>query len=244
MLRPLAENLWSLESDLRLPGGLWFPIRTTIIKLNGGDLVLHAPIAIDDATAEALRALGPVRHVVAPTRFHHLFVKPALERFAGARLLASPAVVKKRPDLPADVVLSSRLDGALEDDLEVIPIDGAPNAGEFVFVHRPTATLIVSDLVFHILQPRGWVTNLVLTVVGARGKMAQSRVWRHMTRDRAAAGRSVRRVLAHDLKRLVPAHGAVIEGDPRPALETTLKWMLEGAARIDAAGDRPSVSRA
>ena len=58
-----------------------------------------------------------------------------------------------------------------------------------MLVHKPTETLIVGDLVFNIREPKGWQSTLVLTLAGAKGRLAQSRLWRTVIKDRRAAGR-------------------------------------------------------
>ncbi len=55
-------------------------------------------------------------------------------------------------------------------------------------------------------------------------------VWRSVTKDRAAAGRSVERMLEWDFDRVVLAHGDFIEGDDaRERARDALWWMLEAA---------------
>jgi hypothetical protein len=46
-----------------------------------------------------------------------------------------------------------------------------------------------------------------------------------LVRDRAAAASSVARVLGWDFARVVVAHGDVLEGDGRRAVEDATRWM-------------------
>ncbi len=57
-------------------------------------------------------------------------------------------------------------------------IDGAPAVAEHALFHRPTRTLVLTDLVFNVRAPRGIAANVVLWLVGCHGRLAQSRAWR------------------------------------------------------------------
>ncbi|MBW2399010.1 MAG: hypothetical protein JRG80_07020 [Deltaproteobacteria bacterium] len=44
----------------------------TVIRLENGDLWLHSRVAPTDDRVEAPLAIGPVGHIVAPSKFHQL----------------------------------------------------------------------------------------------------------------------------------------------------------------------------
>lgn len=214
-LTPLADDLWEARDELRLPGGIVFPVRMTVVRTDTG-LVLWSPIAIDTELAAELDALGTVGHIVAPNRFHHLFLEGAKERYRSARLLAAPGLEEKRSDLSLDGALER---GALGDEVELLPIDGIPALNEVVLFHRGSRTLVVTDLVFHVLEAKGLMSWLVFRVLaGTLGHCRQSRLLRWGTKDRERYAASVEQVLARDFERLVVAHGEVIESGGREAL--------------------------
>ncbi|HLT39253.1 MAG TPA: DUF4336 domain-containing protein [Enhygromyxa sp.] len=228
MLRRLDDNLWCSDSSVRLPGGVHMPARMTVVRLDDG-LWLHSPLPFDDATTNAVRELGEVAHIVAPNCFHHLHVAAAAERFPDASIHAPRGLRAKRPDLRIDADLQS---GAERwPAMDVIEIDGAPELDEFVFFHRPSGSLIVTDLVFNIHEARGLMLPLVLRMVGAWRRLNQSRIWRRYTKDRSAAAAAVQLVLDHEIRRVIPAHGDVLEApDTREQLAGALAWMRAGAA--------------
>ncbi|MCK6507946.1 DUF4336 domain-containing protein [Myxococcota bacterium] len=240
MLQPLAPDLWAVPNDVFMPGGVHFPGRMVVIRLRGGDadggLVLVSPVPIDDGLAAELAALGPVRFVVAPNRFHHLFLVAAAQRYPDAQVLVVPGLAEKKPDLGPSQVLGDQVPAAWKGQLQAVPVDGAPAMSEVVLLHVASRTLVVTDLVFHLHQWKGWQTSLVLWMVGCHKKLAQSRSLRIMTKDRAAAGASARRILALDFDRLVMAHGDVVETGGKEALQGALSHMLAGApAQVAAA---------
>ncbi len=224
MLRPLDSDLWCLDSDLRLAPGFHLPIRTTVVRLASGGLWLHSPIAIDDPTAAALAELGPVEHIVAPSLLHHLFAAAARERWPAATLHAPASLVSKQPKLAIDRPLA---EDSRWPELAIVQIAGAPSIDEHIFVHRPSGTLIVTDLLFNVHEVAGVMSPLILRMVGAWRKLAQSRVWRSAVKDRGAAKASVERLRTLDFGRLVPAHGEVVEGsDTHERVRAALHWML------------------
>ncbi len=214
-LAPLADDLWEARDELRLPGGVIFPVRMTVVRTGGG-LVLWSPITIDDALAEELAALGPVTHLAAPNCFHHLYLEAAAERYPDALMLGAPGLADKRSDLSFDGLLAGAALGA---ELELLPVAGIPKLNEVLLLHRPSRTLVVTDLVFHVLEAKGPMSWFVFRVVaGTLGRCAQSRLVRWITADREGYATSLEVALAQDFDRLVMAHGEVIETGGREAL--------------------------
>ncbi|WP_181197834.1 DUF4336 domain-containing protein [Enhygromyxa salina] len=229
MLRKIDDDLWCADSIQRISAGFHLPARMTIVRLADG-LWLHSPIAIDDALAAAIDELGPVRHLVAPNCFHHLHLGPASERWPEARVHAPLGLRSKREDLRIDADLTDRY-ATWSPAIEVIEIAGGPALSEFVFVHRPSATVIVCDLVFNMHEAQGVMTKLILRMVGAWQRVAQSKMWRRVIKDRAAASRSCARVLEHPCARVIMSHGEILEGaDTHEQLRGALTWMLAEAA--------------
>src|SRR5690606_34734699 len=110
-------------------------------------------------------------------------------------------------------------------------VDGAEQLSEVVILHRPSASLVVTDLVFNI-QTANWASRLLLKSVSRSfGQVEQCRLIRKYTNDRAAAGRSIERLLALPFTRVVPAHGEVIEVEAKQQLASGLWWMRGHSAR-------------
>ena len=73
ILRALAPDLWVTERPLRFLG-IKMETRMTVARLPGGALWIHSPVPLAPELRKELDALGSVRFVVAPNRFHHLSV--------------------------------------------------------------------------------------------------------------------------------------------------------------------------
>lgn len=227
-LTPIANNLWGVEHDLFLPGGVHFRGRMTVVRLDNGSLLLHSPIPIDRELAAELEALGNVEHLVAPNAMHHVHLSGALERYPTATLYGPAALQAKRKDLTF-TPLSPTATESWRRQLSPLQHEGAPKLDEVVFFHASTRSLLVADYFFNIQGCRGWLTPWVLRLNGTYKRFAQSRVWRWAIQDKPKASQSAERMLEWPFDRIVPAHGEVVADGAHARAEHALKW-LTGAA--------------
>lgn len=223
-MRQLAEDLWVVDRPLRF-AGLALGTRMSIVRLPGGDLFLHSPVALDDHLRAALLDLGRPRWAVAPNRFHHLFVGD-YRAFAGLELVGVPGLVDKRRDLTFDVVLGDAPHPAWAGLIEQEAFGGLPLMGEVAFCHRASRTLLTCDLAFNVGAEAPPATRLAFRLLGAYGRCGPSVVEKLLVRDRAAARASLQRILAWDFERIVVTHGAVLEHGGRAALRAGYAWLL------------------
>lgn len=221
-------TLTTFDLDQRLPGGFRLPARMTAVRTEEGFVALVSPIPIDEERAREIAALGEVRWLVAPNLLHHLYLAEAAARYPAAKVLAPRGLVAKRGDLRVDAALEDGVPAELAACLDVLPVLGAPLLDEHAFFHRASRTLIVTDLVFNVREPRGLVANLVLWLVGAHGRLAQSRSWRFFVKDAAAYAASVDRLVALGPTTLVMAHGEIVR---ERAAERLAKALAPGLRR-------------
>lgn len=223
----LDDDLWIVDHPHRMPGGLDLPTRMTVVRLPDGTLWLHSPVPVDDETARALEALGPVAHVVAPSLMHDLFTSSAMARWPQASLWTSPALPERHPEWSVTGTISEKAPDAWGGALQVHAIAGAPRVDEVVFHHAPSRTLIVTDLVFHLYDPPNLQSRLMRALIGAQDRFAVSRSWRWVfSKDRQATRRSLDPVLAWDFERVVMCHGRVLEAGGREALRQAADRVL------------------
>jgi hypothetical protein len=194
-------------------------------RLASGALVVVSPIALSDALATAVEALGHVDHLVAPNRLHHLYMDAWRARYPQARLFAPASLAEKRPDLKLDEPLDEGAPAAWGGEIDALLVRGAPSIDEVVLLHRPSRTLWVTDLVFNLTRSRGVMSALVFALIGISGRLAQSRVWRFAIKDREAAAQSAQQLLSWDFDRIMPAHGELVEQATRSVLAAALVRM-------------------
>jgi len=227
MLQKIDEDLWHSEGHVNLPAGIQLPCRMVVIRLKSGRLWLHSPIKINDTLVQEVADLGRVGHIVAPNCFHHLFVGRWMERFPDAKTYGAMGLDRKRKDLSFSQTLDERTPEAWSDEMSQAFIDGIPALNEFVFLHRASKTLIVTDLLFNVHQANNKASELFLRYVsGAFRKPAQSRLVKLATRNRKAMKQCVQKVLSWDFERIVMAHGEIIESNGPAILRDALSSVL------------------
>jgi hypothetical protein len=216
VLEPVANDLWVASSPLVFLG-FHIGTRMTVVRMAGGELWVHSPIALVPSLRARVDSLGEVRHIVAPNVYHHLFVKEWQAAYPKATLHAPAGLAGKRPDLRVDVGIEGAERAPWAKLLAPVHIDGCI-LDETIFVHRPTRTLITSDLLENFQTSDHWATRMYLKASGLHGKVGFSRLFRVMYRDRAAAKKSLDRLHAHEFDRVILAHGDVLGAGGKAAL--------------------------
>ena len=224
-LRQLAPDLWVADRPQTFYG-LPVGTRMTIIRLAGGALLLHSPVALDPQLRAELDAIGHVRYVVAPNRVHHLYAGAVATPYPEARLWIGPGLERKRPDLTFVGVLGDEAPEEWRKAVEQVFFRGRPYENEVVFFHRPSRTLILCDLAFNLGPGTATVTRLLMKLVRSYGVFGPSKLDPLLIRDRAAARASLERILAWDFDRVIVAHGDVLEHGGREALRAGYAWLL------------------
>ena len=141
----VADTIWTLERPVWFSGAR-LRARTTVVRLDDGSLLLHTPAPPTAALEEQLRALGPVRWLLVPNRWHHLGAPAAAARFPEARLVGPASALDRNAALKIDLTID---DGAFAEsvpELEALPLRGVPFWDETVFYHRPTQSLLGADI--------------------------------------------------------------------------------------------------
>ena len=214
-LEPLATHLWHATNAFQA-NGLPITSRMPVVRLPENKLLLHSPIPMPSGS-ERLRqvqALGTVAFIVAPNKMHHLFLAPCAAAFPDAMVYGPQGLAKKRPDLAARLheLPAGNLPAWLP-DLEHMAFDGIPAGNESVWFHRPSATLIVTDLLQWMAGDLPWSTRAYASLTGVLRGLAVPWTVRALVRDRAAAARGAEQLLRWPFTRVVMAHNQVIEAD-------------------------------
>jgi hypothetical protein len=218
MLRELAANLWVTEQPFRYLG-MEIGGRTTVIRLIDGALFVHSPSRLDSNLHADLEAKGPVRFVVAPNRFHHIFIADYQRAFPQAEFYCAPGLQTKRPDLKFTATLTEEAPPGWRGQLEQLVFTSFSPLNEVVFFHRASRTVIFTDLVFNITRADSRLTKIMLTLDGGFGGPAVPRSFRMLLKWRREETRAlIDRILQRDFDRVVVTHGDVIETDGKGIL--------------------------
>ena len=224
-MREITKGLWELTTPVKF-SGITMPARTVVVQLGGGGVVVHSPGQLDDEIRAELETLGPVRGLIAPNRFHHLFVNEWREAYPEAAVYIAPELAAKRDDLADAEPLTGVAPALWSTEMEQHVWGGIPKIGEVVFVHRPTRTLLNTDMMHNMRDEPKWFARMAWRMLGAYGKFGPSRLERWWTKDKAELGSSLEHILAWDFDRVTVAHGEVLETGGKDLMRDAWSWAL------------------
>ena len=215
-LERVTEGIWTARAGQRFYG-IEVGARMTVIALEGG-LLVHSPIALP---VESVAGLGELRWVLAPNLLHHLYVGPWID--AGAEAWCGVGLPDKRPDLHFTGVIESRSE-PFGPELLVVPMRGLDLTRELIVLHRPSRTLIVTDLVFNLSPSTPPLSRLGLRMIGGYPGV-RTTLLEKAAIDRALGREAIDELLALDFDRLIMAHGEVVERGAQEALARAFAWL-------------------
>ena len=150
MLKPVARDVFIVDSTIRGPFGLMLPVRMTVIRLADGDLLLHSPTRLTPALRHALERIGRIRHLVAPDTAHWSFMPQWQAAYPEATTWAAPGLRARGPVRRSLVRLDHDLDETTPpgwDGIVLVVVPGGLGFREVALFHQPTGTLVLTDVV-------------------------------------------------------------------------------------------------
>ncbi len=225
MLRPVSEAVHVLEVPFRV-GGLELGGRMTVVRLPEGGLWIHSPVRLDAAVRAAVDALGPVRFLVAPNVMHHVHLGAWAAAYSRRRSVVAPTGLRrKRPELRSTWSCTDTADPGYAAVISQQRCAACRSWTSSLFLHRPSRTLLVTDVAFHIRESPSWLTRTYLKLNRTYGKLAPTVLLKSLVKDRAAVRASLDTVLGWDFERVVVCHGEVLERGGREALRDGFSWL-------------------
>lgn len=226
MLDRINDDVWAERRSLRF-FGVECGTKMTVVRLSGGGLFVHSPVALDAATREAVDALGTVTAIVAPSLFHHLYVAEWAAAYPKASLSACPGLEKKRADITWSRVLGDRPDqGGSEwsGEIEQVFFGARTMENEVIFFHKASKTIVSCDFMFNLSTHPSPLTRTVAFLLGQR-KPGSTLLERVMIRDRVSAREQMGRVIAWEAERLLLAHGENVGTGASEAVRSAYAWL-------------------
>lgn len=233
MLRALDRDLWVADQPLRY-FGLSIGTRMTIIRLSDNALAVISPIQPNEALVEALNSLGTVKHIIAPNLYHYLFAAEFKAAYPGATLWATLGLQAKQLALAIDRILISpspwvELDSLFFAGFQTLSPRGPDPLAEWVFLHRPSRTLILTDTAFYFDASFPWLTQWMARLGGSYKTLRPSLLERLAIPDMAQVKASIQEVLQWDFERVVMAHGSIINQAGKQQLKRGYEAFLGGS---------------
>ncbi|MFO0575239.1 MAG: DUF4336 domain-containing protein [Polyangia bacterium] len=221
----VAGRIWASERPVWF-SGVRLRARTSLIRLDDGQLLVHSPAPPSDGLMRQMAVLGEVRWLVVPNCFHHLGTPAAAAAFPSAKVLGPRSAAAKNPKLRIDLDIHQPGFTEAVPELALLPLAGVPFLDETLLYHRPTETLFGADVVLQADEDDHWSWRLAARITGCYKRLRVPPDVRHKVADKEAASRSLRALQALPVKRLIVAHGAVVEEAPLDQLLAA--WRLVG----------------
>jgi hypothetical protein len=216
-MQQLSEDLFIAEQPIRFLG-LKMDTRMTVIRL-GDEILVHSPI---DLNPEDLTHLGTPRWVLAPNKLHHLFIQSWLQ--SGIEGWAAPGLPEKRNDLKFQDIVEN---GAqpFGPDIETLTVTSFPFSNEVVLFHKPSKTLILTDLLFNFPKDTPLLTKAAMFCACAYPGPRAS-ILEQIMMKRSIARKEIAAILDWDFKRIVLSHGQIIEQNAKQAFAGAYRWLF------------------
>lgn len=201
------KNLIFLDSIKKMPL-MSLPVRTTAVQLDGAKILISPGTNL---TQTSLQNLGDIKAIIAPSLLHCGGVPLAHTIFPKAQLWAPTGAKELKPNIPWTHELSKD-PWPYQEQLSLLPIKGVPKINEFVFNHKESKSLILTDLCFNLTDPKELGAWIILHLFGTYRRFAISKFFLKFAEDKVAFEQSLQDILKHDFDNIVVSHGANIVG--------------------------------
>ncbi len=217
----IAPNVWLLSYPLKALGAD-LKRNVTVIQLASGKLIIHSTGPFTSNDVRAIAALGDPAWLVDSLLRHDTFSKQGHEAFPSAQYLA-PTGFPQGDTYSTTSLLPPPPEWS--EEIAVLAVEGAPDFGEVVMLHKPSRTLIVADLIFNFRKEQNLWTKLLLfaATVGGKHDPGMTRPFKKAIKDEAAFSASMRTLLSWDFDRIIVGHGVPVESGGKEKFRATLQ---------------------
>jgi hypothetical protein len=226
-LEPIGKDIWIVDGGEIRFMGLRLGTRSTIIRLTDGTVWAHSPVQLSRALAERIDEIGPLRYLIAPNLYHHLFVKEWMEHYPDAQVIGPQGLAEKRSDIEFSGVLGDPESDPWRADIERVIFTGSRAFDEHVFFHRASSTAILTDLIVNLrLENQSPFGRLIARIEGVAYPEGRTPLlYRLGMRNRAEGAQAVRAMLAWEPRQVVISHGEWFREGATEELRRRFNWL-------------------
>jgi hypothetical protein len=226
-LPQFAENISIVDGPPVRVFSVPLPTRMIIVKLADGSLWVNSPVSVPTQVLDHIKASGPVRYLVAPTKLHIWRLVEWHALFPEAELWMPRHDPNASKRLPSACILGGILSPGWLGDLDQLIFKGNLFIQEVFFFHKRSRTLIAADFIQnHPIERRKPLLNALWRLGGVAypngGVPLDIRL---SFTDRTLARRSFEKLLLWDFDKLIIAHGVCIGKDAKPFVERAFRWL-------------------
>lgn len=230
MLEPVHDALWVAEGGIVSFFGIPYPTRSVIARLENGDLWVWSPVKLTAGLRNEVDRLGPVRHLVSPNKLHHLYLKEWKTAYPEAQLWGPQSTIKKCSDLSFREALKDNPPLEWIPDIDQAWFRGSFAMDEIVFLHRPSGTAIVADLIQtfsdRFLREHWGLWRFLARLDGLTEAQACAPLeWRLSFINRKPARQARDKLLSWNCQRVIVAHGEWSRANGNAFLAKSFRWL-------------------
>lgn len=216
-LEALDDNLWRVEAALE-----GIPLRRvmTVVRRSDGGLVIHSPIALEEAAMKELEALGPIALIVVPNGYHRLDAPRFAARYPSAKI-ATASGSARRVEAVGVRVDCTYADVPHDAAFELHTLRGVGEVEGVMTVRSAGGTtLVFNDAIFNMPHAPGFQGFVLKHVTASSGGLKLTRLFRWVMLKDKAAFRAELEALSRTsgLRRIVVSHHESVESDAPAAL--------------------------
>ena len=212
-LELVGKDIWIVNYPFKLIG-VNFGNRMTVIKYDDDKLLLHSPIPISPSLSKQLDAIGQVTLIMAPNLMHNLFINEWKQHYSDAKLIAPKHIKKVDYDISLEeITLSEKFNIDLSSDFQIQFVAGMKGLHEYVLIHIPSGTLVLTDLAFNIRNVKGIWSNIFFKLYGAYGKFGPTHLTKSVIKNKVKFSQSIDTILSYDFDKIIISHGDIVRQD-------------------------------
>lgn len=230
LIEQVDKAIWLADGEIVRFFGAPYPTRSVIARLGNGDLWVWSPVKLTPELRAQVNQLGPVRHLVSPNKLHYLYLKEWHAAFPEASLWGPQSTIRKCPDLVFREVLQDSPPTEWLGNIDQAWFRGSVAMDEIIFFHRPSATVIVADLI-QTFSPEflrkewGW-WSFVARLSGLTEDQGKAPIDLRLSFVNRAPARAARdKVLAWNCQKLIMAHGEWLRSNGKAQLAKSFSWL-------------------
>jgi hypothetical protein len=226
-LEAIGPDIWIADGPEIKFLGLVLGTRMTIVRLNDGNVWIHSPIQFQADLAKEIEQIGPIRFLVAPNTYHHLFLREWQDHYPDAELVGPIGLPTKRPDLAFSSLLDPSAPQPWATDIDRVVFTGSRAFDEHVFFHRASRTAILTDLIVNVrLEKQSRLGRLIAQIEGVAFPNGRTPLlFRLGMRDKAAGARAVAAILAWGPSQAIISHGEWFRQNASEELRKRFDWL-------------------
>ncbi len=223
----IGDEIWIADGPKITFMGMPLPTRMTVVRLSGGRLWVHSPVAPVSAFEQPLEELGQVGAIVAPNKYHHLFLPEWIARYPQAAVYGGPGLKEKRTDITFHADLTEDAPEEWADAIGQTVFPDNRLFDEVVFFHHASSTLILTDLIINVRTDE---YNVFQKLFASLDRMAWPKggtpnSYKLAQKSKVRAREAVRKMIDWNPKAVIIAHGEWFPENGTAVLRERLKWV-------------------